>query len=174
MRAGSAAARQGGFTYLGALFLLALMGLGLAGTGDAWSLASRRERERELLWAGNQYVRALTAYYEQSPGVKQYPMQLQELLEDRRFPQPRHHLRQLHADPVARAPFVAIRNAQGRIAGVRSASEAAPMKQAGFAPPWEHFQGRARHADWQFVADQSLRPPAPAKLKAAAARPAAP
>jgi len=112
MRTGSA--RQGGFTYLGALFLLALTGLALAVTGDAWSVASRRARERELLWAGNQYVRALTAYRDQSPGARQFPMQMEELLEDRRFPQPRHHLRQLHADPVARAPFVIIRNAQGR------------------------------------------------------------
>ena len=172
MRAGSRAARQHGFTYLGALFLLVLMGIGLAITGESWSLASKRLRERELLWAGDQYVRALKAYYHQSPGLKQYPQRLEELLEDRRFPQPRHHLRQLHPDPVARAPFVEIRNAQGRIAGVRSASEDAPLKQAGFAPAWEHFQGRQRHADWEFVADETLRPGG--RLKAAAARPAAP
>jgi len=123
-------------------------------------VASRRARERELLWAGNQYVRALTAYRDQSPGARQFPMQMEELLEDRRFPQPRHHLRQLHADPVTRGPFVVIRNAQGRIVGVRSGSEQAPMKQAGFPAPWEHFQGRPRHADWNFVADESMRPPA--------------
>jgi type II secretory pathway pseudopilin PulG len=157
MRTGRRRARQDGFTYLGALFLISLMGLGLAGTGQVWEVASRRARERELLWVGNQYARALKAYHDQSPGLRQYPLQLQDLLEDRRFPQPRHHLRRLYADPVARGEFVVVRNAQGRIAGVRSASEDTPMKQANFATEWKDFAGRARYADWQFVVDETLR-----------------
>ena len=157
MRAGRTRAGQHGFTYLGGLFLLSLMGLGLAGTGEAWTVASRRARERELLWTGNQYMRALKSYYDQSPGARQYPMKLEELLEDRRFAQPRHHLRQMYADPIARGEFVLIRNGHGRIAGVRSASEDMPMKQANFPLALKDFQGRVRYADWQFIADESFR-----------------
>ena len=43
-------AQQGGFTYLGVLFLIAVMGMGLASAGELWSTASRRDRERQLLW----------------------------------------------------------------------------------------------------------------------------
>lgn len=39
--------RQGGVSYLGLLFAVALAGIGLAGTGALWSLESRREKEKE-------------------------------------------------------------------------------------------------------------------------------
>jgi type II secretory pathway pseudopilin PulG len=165
MRAGEPHRRRAaGFTYLGALFLLALTGLGLAGAGEAWSLASRRARERELLWVGGQYVRALQSYLEQSPGRLEYPRTVEDLVEDRRFPVPRHHLRQPYLDPVTRAPFVPIRTREGRIGGVRSASDEAPLKQAGFPRRWQEFQGRVRYSDWLFVADERLSsaPRAPA------------
>jgi type II secretory pathway pseudopilin PulG len=157
MRAGSRW-RQGGFTYFGALFLLMLMGLGLAGTGEAWSLASRRARERELLWVGQQYARALKDYHDATPGQRQYPQKLEELVEDRRFPVPRHHLRRLYADPVTRQGFQVMLNAHGRIGGVRSTSQEPPLKQAGFPEEQRRFEGRARHADWEFIADLSLAP----------------
>jgi type II secretory pathway pseudopilin PulG len=134
-----------------------LLGLGLAGASEVWSVASHRARERELLWVGNQYARALKSYYMQSPGARQYPSRLDELLEDRRFPMPRRHLRQLYPDPVARsAEWGLILNAEGRIGGIRSVSEEAPMKQAGFPPKWEEFEGRTRYSDWRFVADINL------------------
>src|SRR5215208_854940 len=93
MRAGKALRREAGFTYLGALFVVMLLGLGLAGASEVWSIASQRAHERELLWVGNQYVRALKSYHQQSPGPRQFPLTLDELVEDRRFPTPRRHLR---------------------------------------------------------------------------------
>jgi type II secretory pathway pseudopilin PulG len=157
MAAGSQIRRDDGFTYLGVLFLVTLLGLGLAGTCEVWSIASQRARERELLWTGNQYLRALKAYYQQSPGIRQYPLRLEELLEDRRFPMPRRHLRQLYADPVNRSTeWGLILNADGRIAGVRSLSEQQPLKQAGFPLLWEDFTGRTKYSEWRFVADPGL------------------
>jgi type II secretory pathway pseudopilin PulG len=166
MPTGRARRRNGGFTYLGVLFVVVLLGLGLAGTSEVWSIASHRARERELLWVGNQYARALKSYYMQSPGPRQYPSRIDELLEDRRFPMPRRHLRQLYADPVARsAEWGLILNAEGRIGGVRSLSEDTPLKQAGFAVQWEEFEGRTKYSEWRFVADATLlevkKPPPP-------------
>src|SRR5512132_4179287 len=152
MRAGKRRG-QHGFTYLGVLFLLVLLGLGLAGTGEAWSVASRRLREKELLWVGNQYARAIRSYYLQSPGARQFPSQLEDLVEDRRFPEPRRHLRQLYADPISRERFDIVLSEDGRIGGVRSHSDETPMKQDNFPPKFRDFKGSTHYADWLFIAD---------------------
>jgi type II secretory pathway pseudopilin PulG len=170
MPAGEASRPQQGFTYIGVLFLTALMGLGLAGTGEAWQLSRQRERERELLWVGNQYARALKAYHEQTPGLRRYPERLEELLEDRRFPVPRHHLRQLYPDPVTREAWGVVLAPDGRIAGVRSRSEDPPIKQAGFPARWDAFKGMTHYSDWQFLAGGNQARPATAAASAPAAR----
>lgn len=161
MQAGSTGRTVGGFTYLGALFLITLVGLGLAGAGQAWSVASKRARERELLWAGTQYARAIQAYYEQSPGVRHHPARLEDLLADQRFPVPRHHLRQLYRDPVSRQPFVILPGPDGRIAGVRSRSDELPLKQDGFPARWQGFRGMTRYSDWHFMPAVIPAPPLP-------------
>ncbi|WP_460890934.1 hypothetical protein, partial [Ramlibacter alkalitolerans] len=171
MRAGKRR-HQGGFTYLGVLFLLVLLGLGLAGTGETWTIASRRAREKELLWTGNQYARAIRAYYMQSPGTRQYPSQLEDLLEDRRFPQPRRHLRQLYNDPMTRDRFDVVMSDTGRIAGVRSHSDDTPMKQDNFPARFRDFRGSTHYSDWLFIPDNL--PGAPTKPQAAGATPGAP
>ena len=40
---------QDGFTYLGVLFLIVVIGMGLASAGELWATASRRDREHQLL-----------------------------------------------------------------------------------------------------------------------------
>src|ERR1035437_4568653 len=92
--------RQRGLTYLIVLFLVALVGMGLAALGSVWVTDSQRERERELLFIGEQFGVALQRYYDASPGTKEYPRRLEDLLEDRRFQVPRRHLRQIFPDPL--------------------------------------------------------------------------
>lgn len=146
-----------GFTYLGVLFLVMLMGLGLAGSLQAWSVSKQRERERDLLWIGDQYARALKAYYTQSPGPRQYPQRLDELLEDKRFPAPRRHLRRLYADPITNtSDWGLIKTPDGRISGVHSLSEAEPRKQSQFPLRWEDFNNKTKYSDWRFVANVGL------------------
>ena len=53
MRAGS----QRGFSYLIILFSVAIAAGGLAGTGIVWHTALQREKERELLFIGEQFRR---------------------------------------------------------------------------------------------------------------------
>lgn len=154
------AARQGGFTYLGVMFVIVLMGIGLAGAGQFWSLTSQRDKEAQLIWVGSQYVRALRAYHARSPGRKTWPLTLEELLEDRRFPTPVRHLRQPYRDPLApESAWELIRNAEGRIVGLHSQAAGVPLKQANFPLLWEDFAGMQSYADWRFVADAALRGP---------------
>lgn len=148
---------QRGFTYLGVLFLIVLMGAALAGAGQLWSTASQRARERELLWVGNQYARALRSYYRSSVGVAQYPERLEDLLEDKRVPMVRRHLRRLYPDPITNSlDWGLVQSVDGRITGVYSRSERQPLKVSGFAPPWTDFAGASRYSGWQFVADPAF------------------
>lgn len=164
--------RQGGFTYLGVMFVIVLMGIGLAGAGQFWSLASQRDKETQLLWVGTQYVRALRTYHARSPGRKTWPMTLDELLEDRRFPTPVRHLRRLYRDPLAPdAEWQLIRNSEGHIVGVHSQAAGVPLKQANFPLLWEDFAGVQSYAGWRFVADAALRGPRIDAQDAAAAPP---
>lgn len=153
MHPGSGHAGQRGFTYVAMLFALAMFGIGLAAVGQAWSAATQREREEELIQIGQAYVRAIAAYHAQAPGsVKSYPATLQELVEDRRFVGVRRHLRKVYRDPVGKgAEWGLVMAADGGIAGVYSLStkptlRRQPLLLAGAAP----VVGE-RYADWKFV-----------------------
>jgi type II secretory pathway pseudopilin PulG len=94
--------RQGGFTYLGVLIAVAVLGIGVSAVSEVWVTHARRQRIEELEWVGQQYVQAIGSYYESSPGtVKAYPRSLQDLLEDRRFVTMRRHLRQVYVNPMS-------------------------------------------------------------------------
>ena len=147
---------QDGFTYLGVLFLIMVMGMGLASAGELWATAARRDREHQLLWVGTQYAQALRSYYRSSPGLAQYPKELADLLEDQRFPEAKHHLRQLYPDPIGQGEWVLQRGFDGRITGLNSPSTELPLKQADFPTQWSDFDGMQRYSDWQFVAEKAF------------------
>lgn len=146
-------ARCTGFTYLGTLFAVALLGVGLAAAGQSWQAASQRDKEQELLFVGDQFRRAIGAYYESSPGgAKQFPASLDELLLDRRHPTVRRHLRRLYADPLTGGrEWGLVRGPGERIAGVYSRAAGAPIKTGGFPRPYGEFAGAASYREWRFI-----------------------
>lgn len=145
-----------GFTYIGLLILIALMGVALAGTGMVWHIESRRAKERELLFSGDQIRRAIGLYYHRTPGTKQFPQTLEDLLLDRRYPNTQRYLRRVYRDPLTDdANWGLVRGLEGGIVGVHSLSEMRPIKQAGFRQIYEDFEGAERYMDWKFV----YRPP---------------
>src|SRR5438128_10760575 len=78
MRRGERARRSaGGFTYIGLLVLVALIGLLLSAAGEVVATAAQREREAQLLWVGHQYRAATARYWQQT---RPYPPALEELL----------------------------------------------------------------------------------------------
>lgn len=54
--------KQLGFTYIGVLMLVAIAGIGLAGVGIVWHQDAQREREKELLFIGDEYRQAIGSY----------------------------------------------------------------------------------------------------------------
>jgi type II secretory pathway pseudopilin PulG len=154
--------RARGFTYLTVLFLVAMLSGGLALVGHAWHNASVREKEAELLFAGNQYRKAIQRYYEGTPGTpKRYPRRLEDLLRDERFPDMRRHLRRLYPDPVtSNSQWGIVKAPDGGILGVHSISEQPPLKTSGFKLRDRAFDGAQKHSDWKFVYLPPTKPPA--------------
>lgn len=144
---------QSGFTYLAALLAVALLGTGLAAIGVVWHTAQQREKERELLFVGHQFCKAIESYYQKSPGVgKRYPRTLEVLLQDDRFLVPLRHLRQIYADPLTgKTEWGTVPAADGGIMGVYSLSEDEPVKTGGFADADREFEGKSKYAEWKFI-----------------------
>jgi type II secretory pathway pseudopilin PulG len=142
--------RERGFTYLTVLFLVALMGLGLSLAGEVWHSALMREREVQLLYAGNQYRRAIERYYVSGPN--QFPRSLEDLLKDPRKPGTERYLRKLYADPLTgKSEWSLVKGPDGGIMGVFSPSEDKPIKTAGFPFVNRDFEGAGKYSDWKFV-----------------------
>lgn len=145
--------RQTGFTLLGLLFLVAVLGVGLAALGTVWETVNQREKEAELLFVGDQYRRALASYNRLGPGgEKHYPRKLEDLLRDPRFPNTVRHLRRLWTDPISGGGWVLVRDVEGGIQGVHSPSDKVPRKTANFPGEDAAFEGAGSYADWVFVA----------------------
>ena len=142
--------RQTGFTYMGVLMLMAIAGIGMAGVGLVWQQNAQRENEKELLFIGDAYRKAIASYYESSPGAKQFPLSLDDLLLDKRFPETKRHLRKLYADPITRNKEWGLIKQQAQITGVYSVSKLAPIKKFGFADQYEIFSTAVEYNEWKF------------------------
>ena len=151
MRTGNNA--ESGFTYIGLLLFVAMMGAALAGTGVMYRTQIQREKEKELLFVGDQIQRAIALYYEKTPGGdKRYPSSLEDLLRDNRYSGVQRYLRRIYFDPMTGSTeWGLVRGPGGGITGVHSLSEEAPMKTANFPTGYEGFAGKAQYADWEFV-----------------------
>jgi type II secretory pathway pseudopilin PulG len=145
--------RGKGFTYIWMLFAVALAGIVLAGAGQLWHHESWRDKEKELMFAGDQFRQAIGSYYESSPGIpKYYPDSLEKLLADDRFPIVKRHLRKIFFDPMTgTTKWGLIRQPGTGITGVYSLSTQQPIKRANFSERYKSFTGAVSYKDWRFV-----------------------
>jgi len=132
VRAAGACDRQGGFSYIGILVFVAVIGLASAMTFEVASTATRRSAERELRGIGREFSAAFKDYYLSSPkGTPAFPRGLEDLLRDPRFPGLRRHLRRIYADPLTgRAEWGVVPAPGGGIMGVYSLAQGAPLGRA--------------------------------------------
>ena len=150
---GNQRARQSGYTLLGLLVLILIIGFFLGEAGAMWSDARQRDREAELLKVGDRIRIAIGRYYNNTPGpVKQFPRTLEALLRDDRFPVPQRYLRTLYIDPITRREGWGILEApSGGIMGVYSLSGDKPFKTRQFRPIYKEFEDRKMYGDWIFA-----------------------
>lgn len=156
-----------GFTYLTALFMVAILAGGLALVGEMWHTSARREKEAELLFVGHEYRKAIERYYLAGPA--RYPHSLEELVKDPRQPATARYLRKLYPDPITGKEWALIKAPDDGIWGVHSVSDSAPLKTSGFKARDAGFEGAKRYSDWKFI--HTL--PTPAAKPKPAAKPAA-
>lgn len=145
-----------GFGYIAMLFFVAISAAALAALGQSWSMASQRERERELEFRGSEIARAIESYVAATPAGQppQYPESLDDLLRDQRQLVVRHHLRRAYRDPFAPlSEWVLMPPADGRpgFAGVRSAAQMPLLKQV-----LRNGQAVERVDEWIFTANLLL------------------
>lgn len=158
-------AGERGFAYLWVMLALALLGLGLTTAAEVFVTATQRDKERELLAIGRQFRSAIARYRDTrtTSGKQEYPATLDDLLQDRRFPDLRRYLRKEFVDPMTgKAEWGVIRVA-GRIVGVHSLSDRMPIKQDRFEADDRAFRGKQKYSEWVFThpADLLLRPDGP-------------
>lgn len=110
-----------GFAYLGLLAAVAILGVGMVAVSEMWTATAQRQRLNQIDWIGEQFVQAITSYYELAPGsLKQHPSSLDELVNDKRFLTVRRHLRQIYINPLTGTrEWDVMRGADGRIVGIR-------------------------------------------------------
>lgn len=140
-----------GFTYVGLLILLAIIGLASALTVTTASLLQQRAEEEELLFVGREFANAFRSYYDASPaGNRQFPAKLEELVKDPRYPGIKRHLRRIYPDPVSGKPWAVVTAPGLGIMGVHSVSEKAPIRIANFELAFASLEGKRKYSDWVF------------------------
>jgi type II secretory pathway pseudopilin PulG len=146
--------RQQGVAYLALMMAIAIIGIVAANTVQTGAAQGQREVEEELLFVGSEYGLALNRYAEATPaGASRAPRTVDELLRDPRYPGLVRHLRRPYPDPTGgHLEWVWVRDRQGFIIGVHSASNLRPLRTTGFAPNLAHLEGRkvASYRDWVF------------------------
>lgn len=143
---------QEGFSYITLLFMIVVLGLAAGMAGRHWSMEARREAEAELIFRGTEIASGIKRYYEESPGAKAYPKSLEELVEDKRYPVSKRHLRRLYSDPMTGKPdWKIVKAPGGGIMGVASSSVREPLKKKGFPSSLKGLDDRVSYGEWEFV-----------------------
>ncbi len=146
---------QRGFTYIGLMAILIIIGISLGAAGKYWQNVMLRDKEEELLFRGDQYKQAIERYYNAIPGKPQYPHSIDDLIQDTRTPAGKRYLRRKYKDPFTGEDFVPLEGVGPSgiyLMGVHSPSDKTPLKQTNFPDAYQDFAGREKYSDWQFIA----------------------
>ena len=104
-----------GYAMAGLLVAIGIMGILMSVAMPAWRTLAKREKEAELLFRGQQYVRAIDLYQRRFPGA--YPTDIEMLVEER-------FLRRLYPDPMTGEPFRILTQGSAAAAAAETTAEA--------------------------------------------------
>ncbi|MCI0566568.1 MAG: hypothetical protein L0Z52_00075 [Acidobacteria bacterium] len=88
---------ESGHLLLALMIGLTVMAIFLTVVAQQWSTLERRENEKELVFRGNQYIKAIKKYQQEHGGA--YPTRLEALME--LGPRRLRYIRKLYRDPMA-------------------------------------------------------------------------
>lgn len=146
---------QRGLVLMVVLVMLVILGLSMGIAGSTWRTVVQRAKEKELLFRGDQYRKAIKSYYSVKHGGRAglFPSSLEDLVKDPRFPGTKRHIRKLFKDPLTGEDFIVIKDLKsgGRIKGVRSDSKLEPFKKDGFRKENEKFVDAENYQKWEFI-----------------------
>jgi type II secretory pathway pseudopilin PulG len=178
VRAGIRRGRQAGFTYLGLIIFVTIIGLVGAATLKIGALLQRAAAEEELLDIGAAFSAALDSYAAATPqGASPYPPSLKELLKDPRVPGVRRHLRKIFVDPLtgkAEWGVVYLGDGTTGVVAVHSLSTARPLKVANFDSRFAGLDNADTISAWRFKARDPALGQAPGQMQPQPGAPAAP
>ena len=106
---------ESGYAMAGLLVAIGIMSILMSAAMPAWRTYAKREREAELLFRGQQYMRAVELYQRRFPGA--YPTDLEALVEER-------FLRRPYRDPMTGEPFRILTQGSAAAAAGEAATEA--------------------------------------------------
>lgn len=145
-------ARQSGFTYLGLLLIIAVMGIVMSATSELWQSVMQHEREKELIFIGHQFRDAIGRHYKSKTGNGGYPARLEDLLQDPNAEEMSRYLRKIYTDPMTgNTEWGLVRDEDGDIRGVFSLSNEKPRKINGFDKEDICLTNRLSYSDWKFI-----------------------
>jgi type II secretory pathway pseudopilin PulG len=156
--------RERGFTYIGVLIMVAVIGVAASATLLLGSVMQRRAAEEELLMIGDEFRDAFVSYANATPpGRQRTPPSLQELLKDPRFPTIRRHLRRIYVDPISgKEEWGTVPALPGPgIMGVYSLADGKPIKIGNFDPRFQDFEGKTSYSEWKFMPPPEAIVPTP-------------
>lgn len=149
MGAAGGGRRDSGFTYLSLMFIILVIGIGLAVTGQVWSTIAKREKEAALIYAGGEIKRGIGAYYALRHS---YPRELEVLLKEPSQPAVTRYLRKIYLDPMTGRPdWELIKSPDGAVTGVRSSSRDETLKKDDFPLEFSSFRNKTSYNEWEFI-----------------------
>lgn len=148
-------AGRDGFSYLSLMALIVIIGISLTGVAYQWKTVAKREKEKELLFRGNEFRFAITQYKNLNP-LKRYPHSVEDLIKDPNSPDSKRYLRKLYKDPITGGEFVPIFDPAKGLIGVRSGSTEKPLKTSHFKVIDRCFEDKQQYREWLFIVEMPL------------------
>jgi type II secretory pathway pseudopilin PulG len=123
------------------LLAIALIGLGTTAATEVWSKHASRERLARMDAIGAEYVAAIAAYREGTPGiiVHSFPPSFAAMVRDPRFVTVRRYLRREYPNPfTGKADWEIVSAPDGGILGIRATAQIdgqAVVREYTYRPP---------------------------------------
>ena len=145
---------EAGFTFIGALVIVVVMGIMLGAIGQSVSVIMKREREKELIFRGLQYRDAIERWSKKGVPLKDLKDLVEPTVSNNASASKDRFLRKLYKDPITGGEWKTLPTppdpVQG-IWGVASKSSDEPFKQGDFPEVIKDFKGATKYSDWEFV-----------------------